>query len=74
MIVALLIALYIVCSVISTGWLFAYERHSDTRAASLREDLGWCWMFGLFCGFGGPVGVIVVWLMTGFGEHGWRLK
>lgn len=66
---------YPVCALVCTGWFYACTvGRYPSKYASYREDMGWALVFGMVYGLGGPLGVAMAYLLTGFAEHGWRLK
>lgn len=67
---------YLVCSFLCYGMLFASAQGMFPQIAEdqYREDLGWSLLMGLTAGMLGPVGVLVVLLITGFAKHGFKVK
>jgi hypothetical protein len=67
---------WVISAITATGWLFAHIQGSAPNVADElgRENLGMSVLFGMLCGILGPFGVLMAWLVTGFAEHGWRLR
>jgi hypothetical protein len=63
----ILVVVYVVSAIVCAGWFNAKFQEG-------REGLGISIVLGLIYGFLGPLGVLIVYLMTGFGEHGWRIR
>jgi hypothetical protein len=60
----------------SAGTMFAcmqcqFPDRPEFNAKRYREDLGTSWVFGLVFG---PVGAFMGFFLSGFMEHGWRLR
>ena len=60
---------WLACGVGAAGLFFADFRASSTPTISARQDLG----IALLLGIVGPISLVSGFLLTGFGEHGWRL-
>ena len=71
--IVLAVFLWLGCGFIGAGWAFAYAENQfvvpgrDTR----RESLGFSLVLALI---GGPVFMVTAFLLSGFAEHGWRLR
>jgi hypothetical protein len=52
-----------------SGFLYAYMQGEYPGAASHRSDLGHALVFA----FSGPISLVIAFLLSGFGQHGWRL-
>jgi hypothetical protein len=65
--------LWIAPSPITAGICFAYfqAKFPSIAKQDRREDLGFAWFLALLSG---PVGLVVELFMSGFAEHGWRLR
>lgn len=75
MVILLLVACWLPCSIICAGLFFAHVRKKYSQAGdSPREDLGMAVAVGSLYGIIGPLGVVIAFLLTGFAEHGWRLR
>lgn len=57
-----------ICGIAAAGIFFPQFEESESE--SYRKNLGEALMFGLV---GGPLSLIVSFLLSGFCEHGWRL-
>ncbi len=68
-------AVWPISALISAGWLFAYfqKRFVSIADDNWREDLGFAIGCGFVSGILGPVGILIIWLNTGFAKHGWSL-
>jgi len=74
-IIILIIALWFICGVGGAGFIYAAAQGEFPSLAkrNKRSDAGWALAMGLF----GPLTLLIGFLTTGFGEHGWwvwRLK
>lgn len=72
MIVLALLVVYVVSATLIASMLFAhFQRKFPTIAAENRnEDAGITWLMGLLLGLFGPIGVVSVFMLTGFATHG----
>jgi MFS family permease len=68
---------WLVCGVLSAGITFAWfqgdytdHRYVWRQNMGWRQDLGCAILLGLI---GGPVGLVIVFCLSGFCEDGWRL-
>lgn len=70
------IVVWIASSLVATGWFFAYIQGSFPGLAQehWRDDMGHSALNGMLCGLFGPIGILLCWLLTGFAQHGWRLR
>jgi hypothetical protein len=61
---------WLACGFAAAGIEYAYMQASYPKLAdeARREDAGYAVMMGL----GGPAGLIVAYLFSGFAEHGWK--
>lgn len=67
------ICAWIACGVGTAGITFAYFQDSYPTIAkqTRRQDLAFsCFLGGLF----GPIGLVISFFLSGFAEHGWRLR
>lgn len=73
--ITLYIVIIIVSAIINTGLLFGQMSGMFPAMGNKesKQELGHSILFGLFSGLLGPIGVIIVWLSTGFGAYGWRI-
>lgn len=59
-------------------WLLCYGMclaHQNSISSATREDAGMSVIFGfMFSLLGGPIGVFICWLVTGFAENGLKFK
>lgn len=67
---------YLVCAFLCYGTLFAAAQGMFPQIAKdqYRDDLGLSLLMGFTAGMLGPVGVLVVLLITGFAKHGFKVK
>ena len=67
---------YFVCVFICYGMLFSYtqKRFPAIAKECHRDDLCNSLLFGLIFGLFGPIGVAIVFLVTGFAQHGFKVK
>ena len=66
---------YVVSVLLITGWVHAYSKGKWPSIYDHRDDLGAALLFGLIGGLLLPVvGVVVIFLFTGFAKYGWSLK
>lgn len=70
------IAGYLICSFLCYGMLFADSQHDNTSPPKYkyRDDLASSLLLGLTAGLLGPIGVLIVLLLTGFAKHGFKVK
>lgn len=66
---------WIACGVLAYGIAFAAHQRSDdylphTRAAWRRRNMALSVFIGLF----GPIGLMIIYFVTGFAEHGLKFK
>ena len=71
--IALLVIVYLICAVLIAGMFFAYFTGKWPEHAESREELGYAIFIGLLGALSGPIGVLVVFLISGFAEYGWKL-
>lgn len=66
---------WFITAIICTGFIFRfYQKEFPGLADGDRlKDLGLAIFSGVFLGMIGPIGVMMVLLLTGFGQHGWCL-
>lgn len=72
-IIFLCIGLWLLCAVGAAGFWVAYMQASFPLSAGeqYREDLG----SGLCTGLvGGPIALVVTFLLSGLGQYGWSLR
>ena len=76
LIIILIIISYVICSILCTGFFFAnfQSQFPEIAVKKKRQDLAVAVLIGLFSGLLSIIGVGVAYLLTGFGEHGWRIK
>ena len=67
---------YLVCAFICYGMLFSYaqKRFPSIAKEWHRRDLCNSLLCGLMFGSFGPIGVAIVFLITGFAQHGFKVK
>lgn len=72
MTIALIIAAWLACGIGGAGFCFAYfqGRYPTLAARDRREDLGNACLVAMF----GPLGLVIAFCLSGFGEYGWRLR
>lgn len=65
----LLVLMWLVCAVLAQGVGVAYfqAKYPTLAQEDFRTDLGVCLGMGLF---GGPLALVIIYLMSGFAEHG----
>lgn len=71
MMIILMIIGWIVCGIFAAGGLFATMQGDFSSDESTREDLGVALLIGLAFG---PVALVLSIFLSGFYEHGWRLR
>lgn len=73
MILAAIILFWFICSFLSYGISFAYaQRTYPAIADEMRiSDMADSIFFGLFFG---PIGLVVIFFLSGFCEHGFKFK
>lgn len=65
------IVAWLACGLVGSGFAFAYAQGEFQLAEeNYKDDLG----KALRMAFYGPVGLIVCFLHSEFGKHGWRLR
>ena len=76
LIIILIIISYVIFSIWCTGLLFAnfQAKYPEIAVKEKRQDLVVAVFIGFFSGLLSIIGVGVVYHLTGFGEHGWRIK
>lgn len=69
----ILIVVWLVCSVYSTGTMVAYFQESSPTIAvkNYRQDLGFCVCMALLFG---PIAAVISTFFSGFLEHGWYIR
>lgn len=66
----------LIITIINTGIIFADSQGSFPSIAleTYRRDLGMSILLGTMLGAINVVGLAMCFLMTGFAQHGWRIK
>ena len=64
-----IVVVWLLCGVAAAGLCYAWWRE-DAPFLDAREELGLALLMGLVCG---PVALVIIWFVSGFGQHGWRL-
>ena len=74
--IILIIISYIICSIWCIGLFFAHSQgyYPVLAVVDRRQDLGKAIIVGLSLGLFSIIGVGLAYLLTGFGEYGWRIK
>jgi hypothetical protein len=62
-------AAWLLCSVLSAGFTYAYFAKHKAGYTSHRKILG----FALAFSISGPIALLISFLYSGFGQSGWRL-
>jgi hypothetical protein len=65
---------YVVSVVVLTGWEFADMWGEYSHVSTYRETLGFCLAHSLFGCVFWPVILPLMYFITGFAEHGWRVR
>ncbi len=67
------VVLWVACGIGAAGLSFAYfqGKYPTIAATNRRADLGNALMMGLVFG---PIALFAEFFLSGFGEHGWRLR
>jgi hypothetical protein len=66
------VALYLLCAIAAYGICFAHFQGEFplNAEARRRSDAG----FAAIVAISGPLGLIVIFFMSGFAKHGWRVR
>ena len=67
---------YLVCAFICYGLFFANLQGEFPSASGFeyKEQMASSAIIGILAGFFGPIGILMVILMTGFAQHGFKVK
>lgn len=73
-----LIGVWLACAVLMFGMMLAniqaHWKGSGYEQREYRGHAGGCLVFTMFFGALGPLGLLLVWAMTGFAEHGLQYR
>lgn len=74
-VLCLSVLIWVISGVICAGLFFASAQGAFPMIAKeqARSVFGWAIILGVMYGIGGPLGVLAAWLVTGMGQHGWKM-
>ena len=74
MIICILLAVYFLCFYLIAGMMFAHVYSIYEDEIHYRETLGNACAMAILEAFFGPIGVLTMFCMTGFAEHGCHFR